>query len=193
MRHPSADMPLYIPTLFYNAINALYQFTIPSPLLHIPFSAVHFLCTLAFDRACPRMKISLFPSLSLFCPLDPSSSPVFFCSRHQVCVRTCIYAMCICMQVTVYICVRDVSCNRITGRCTLIRNSQRRPAFTSDITAEPLLLSLSLFLLFPLSLCFRSRLPCSRTEVSMRRRETLGRIFRRKWTNPCVADNYAER
>lgn len=137
------------------------------------------------------MKISLFPSFSLFCPLDPSSSPVFFCSRHQVCARVYIYAMCICMQVTVYICVRDVSCNRITGRCTLIRNSQKRPAFTSDITAEPLLLSLSLSP-FP-SLCFCSRLPCSRTEVSMRRRETLGRIFRRKWTNPCVADNYAER
>lgn len=85
------------------------------------------------------MKISLFLSCSASLILFPSGMCMRIYGWQHVC--SMLYTVC-----------------GITGRCTLIRNSQRRPAFTSDITTKPSPPPLSLAFSFcPLCLSFSVR------------------------------------
>lgn len=118
----------------------------------------------------------VLPSLSLILLSLPSPSNVY-------------------IHVQVYL-ILCIVCGSITGRCTLIRNLQKRPAFTSGITTDQTLFSpFSLSLSVCLSLLSSLSLFLLVRSIDFCRRELFGsarsHIFRRKWANPCVANNYA--
>lgn len=97
-------------------------------LLVSRYSIIRFLCILVFWGPRPRRKISSL-SLSLSLPFLLPSVP-------QVCarIRTGVYyPRVVCARCAR--CVGCTLCGSTTARCTLIRNSQRRLAFTSDIMA----------------------------------------------------------